>query len=207
MKKFTVSLLFCLVASVAGSCCYHDDCNKDTEYCNSKSGCTFSRRRRGDCVPKKKDGETVESVLMSFAYNKCASGDGACGVCSSTCKTDKGCRIVGERMYVPNWTFLIQFPFFTLHTKHSLFFALPQIRPSLCVRSCAGGKCSEDNDCLDGLYCDTGSDFLSLACGGVCLGELRGSMVATHDFRSFSLSTPTLMTAFPSFSLSTSTHV
>jgi len=141
MKKFTVSLLFCLVASVAGSCCYHDDCNKDTEYCNSKSGCTFSRRRRGDCVPKKKDGETVESVLMSFAYNKCASGDGACGVCSSTCKTDKGCRVVGER-----------------------------------------GKCSEDNDCLDGLYCDTGSDFLSLACGGVCLAKCRQfSDVDTQD--------------------------
>merc|ERR1719155_281414 len=95
--KITVSLLLCLVAFVDATCCQHRECNQATEYCNSQSGCTWNRSKRGECVPKKKDGEEVAKTLLSWEYDKCASGNGGCGYCSSTCKTDKGCRSVPER--------------------------------------------------------------------------------------------------------------
>lgn len=149
----TFTVLVCLVGSVyAQSCCFQSDCNEN-EYCNSRKGCRFSRRRRGTCVAKRLHGEEVPRRLLSYAYSKCVSGTGACGFCSSTCKTEEGCRVVPERTF----------------DVINVLFILAKSTP-LCLF--AGGACSQNSDCLEGLYCDSGTDFLTFGCQGVCLRKL-----------------------------------
>ena len=53
----------------------------------------------------KKDGEKVgrKSIItgqgLYYDYRTCEGGSGACGYCSSTCDTEKGCNIVPFRMF------------------------------------------------------------------------------------------------------------
>ena len=50
------------------------------------------------CTALKKDGEKVPKKGLlgvgGFDYDQCEGKNGACGYCSSTCESDKGCSIV-----------------------------------------------------------------------------------------------------------------